>query len=542
MEDQSAVPSRCGEALVAALEARGVDTVFGIPGVHTQEIYRGLSQSGIRHILARNEQGAGLMACGYARASGRPGVCVLITGPGVTNAATALGQAWADSLPVLVVSSDIESGLMGAGLGELHEVTDQAAVTRPLTGLSVTALRVEDVPDMLDQVFHTLAGPRSRPAHLSVPIDILASEVSTRWPPPVAPPALPQADAGELASAARRLLDAERPVICVGGGAAGATVAVRALAERLDAPVLASHAGKGVMPAGHPLDAGSAVHLEGGQGLLANADVVLAIGTELAWTDSFVPRLPINGALIRIDVDRSKFDDRYRAVVALRSDAGVAATALLDAVGDGRANAGDGSARTQAARTIDEGNRTELERRHCKVLDAIRAALPANGILCADSTQLTYTAQRFFEVAEPRRWLYGAGFCTLGGGLPEAIGAKLACPHTPVMAMAGDAGFLFTVQELATAVELGLALPILVWNNDGLAQIRDGMIEGGFTPTGVASRNPDFLGLARAFGCRTARPGSAAELGACISNALVADGPTLIEVHETDGWLGARTR
>jgi len=528
----------CGEALARLLEAYGVDTVFGIPGVHTLELYRGLAQTGIRHVQPRHEQGAGFMADGYARASGRPGVCMLITGPGVTNAATALGQAYADSVPVLLVSSVNARESLGKGWGCLHEVSDQRAVTAPLTGLSAVALEAAALPELLGRAFSLFASARPRPAHISVPIDLLAAPADREWR--VRPvPARPQADPGAIEEAAARLARAERPVICVGGGAVDAAAEVTALAERLGAAVLASNAGKGVVADSHPLCLGASLVREPVRRYLAGADVVLAVGTELAETDSFVERLPIEGALIRIDIDRDTVAGRYPAEVAIVADAAPALRALLAAL-DGQSPTARSDAHRAIAATREAalGDLDPVERRHLRLLGALRKALPENTIVVGDTTQLVYSASFGLPVERPRTWIYGAGYCTLGGGLPGAIGAKLGAPERPVAALAGDGGFMFTVQELMTAVELELPLPVVVWNNDGLGQIRDDMRERNIPAIGVDPKNPDFVALARAFGARGVRPESLEAFGQAIGEALAAPVPTLIEVRQDAAWLG----
>ncbi len=526
----------CGEAIIELLEDYGVDTVFGIPGVHTQEFYRGLSKNRIQHVLTRHEQGAGFMACGYARASGRPGVCVLITGPGVTNAATALGQGYADSLPVLLLSSENATHTLHKGYGELHEISDQSAVTKPLTGYNALAHSVAEVPDHISAAFESFTAGRPRPAHVAVPIDLLEQPVEGRWTVQHSRRST-DVEANQIKAAAALIANSSQPLVCVGGGAVDASAEVRALAERLGAPVLSSHAGKGVIPSGHPLNAGSAMHLAGGHALLSDSDTLIAIGTELAWTDSFVDELPIRGKIIRIDVDSSQFTGRYTTSVGVQADAKSACAKLLAELGEGVNNEADGRERAASAQTQNNADRTDLEKRHQAVLSVVRQMLPSNGILSTDTSQITYTGQADFPVDAPRQWLYGAGFCTLGGALPEAIGAALACPGQPVMAVAGDGGFMFTMPELATAAELKLSLPVLVWNNESLAQIKDGMVARGFKPTGVDSINPDFLAVGAAFGCATARPQSADELGESIRTALSAGRPTLIEVHQDDRWL-----
>ena len=303
----------CGEALVRLLAEYDVDTVFGIPGVHTLDVYRGIANSNVDHIQPRSEQGAGFMADGYARASGRPGVCALITGPGVTNASTPMGQAYADSIAVLVVSSTNATRTLGKGWGCLHEIPSQEAVTKPLTALSATALCPDDVLELVGQAFSIFSSSRPRPVHISVPIDVLAMPATGDWTArTVAHRSAP--DPASIKAAAEALCRSERPLIMVGGGAVetrGGSVAE--LAELVGAGIVPSNAGKGIVPDSHPLNLGTSMVKEATQAFAAECDVVLAPGTELAETDSYIDRLPINGKLIRVDIDASKINDLYPA-------------------------------------------------------------------------------------------------------------------------------------------------------------------------------------------------------------------------------------
>jgi 5-guanidino-2-oxopentanoate decarboxylase len=493
----------CGEALVALLEDYGVDTVFGIPGVHTLELYRGLPGSGIRHVLPRHEQGAGFMADGYARASGKPGVCFLITGPGVTNAATPMGQAYSDSVPMLVISSVNATGDLGKGWGRLHEITDQRAVTAPLTAFSATAYAAAEVPELVARAFAVFASARPRPVHIELPLDVLAAPAEGTWkaesPPPR--PAAPNAD---IWGAAALLGKAERPFIIAGGGALEAGAAITEIAERAAAMVATTSAGKGVVPDSHPLSLGATLTSPAVQARLADADVVLAIGTEMAETDVWNDRLSLSGQLIRIDIDPAKVDDFYPASLGIVADAVAAAEGILHALGG------------------EPG---------------LRRALPADAVVANDMTQIAYTGSNAFPAEKPRVWFHPSGFGTLGYALPAAIGAKIAAPSRPVSVLVGDAGLMFTLPELAVAVELELPIPIVLWNNDALGQIRDDMIEKGIPEIAVRGRNPDFLAVAQGFGCKTARPDSLAAIEEAVRAALKASGPTLIEVHQDAGFL-----
>jgi 5-guanidino-2-oxopentanoate decarboxylase len=526
----------CGEATIDLLEAYGVDTVFGIPGVHTLDLYRGLANTTIRHVAVRHEQGAGFMADGYARVSGRPGVCVLITGPGVTNAATPIGQAFSDSVPMLVISSVNATDDLGRGRGRLHEITDQRAVMAPLTAFSRTVRDASELPQAMADAYRVFDSARPRPVHIELPLDILAEPAAFR-PERVDPSRRRQPDPDAVAAAARLLEGAKRPAILAGGGTVDCGDAGAARAERLGAAVLLTIAAKGVVAAEHPLCAGATLQLAPTQALLGSADVVLAVGTELAETDSWVDRLPINGKLIRIDLDAANLTRDYPAEVAIEADAGATLQAILQAMRPRANGAGIESTEIAALRRRNRESLGPLQRKHARVLDALEEALPDDAILATDMTQIAYTGCHYYRCQHPRSWMHPVGYGTLGYALPAAIGAKLAAPERAAVAIAGDAGFLFTVQELATAVELGLPVAILLWNNDALQQIAEGMSERGIPEVGVRLRNPDFQALAKAFGCRAVRPDSIAALQDAVRAAVTADGPTLIEVREDAPYL-----
>ncbi len=524
-----------GEATIRLLEAYGIDTLVGIPGVHALEFCRGLNGSGIRYVQARNEQGAGFMADGYARTSGRPGVALVISGPGVTNALTAIGQAYADSVPVLLLSADAASHTLGKGWGVLHEVPDLTAMTAPLTAFSATVLEPEDVPQLMARAFSVFASERPRPVHIAIPIDVLAMPAGSEWQA-VELPERPAPTGKKIERACELLRSARQPMICVGGGAALAADAIRELAERLGAAVIGSTNGKGVLGDRHPLSLSAGTVRGEVQQYLKQADVVLAVGTELSEVDSFVETLEINGKIIRVDIDPRKMNDLYPSEVGIIGGARTTCEAIARMLGDVEPRH-DTAAEIAEIRAAIRLNLSAAERRHVKTLDVLRAALPAETVVLGDICQLVYSATFAFDVDRPRLFHYPAGYCTLGPGLPNAIGAKLALPNVPVATFVGDGGFMFTVQELVTAAELQLPIPIVLWNNDGLKQIEDGMIEIGIEPVGVRGANPDFMALARACNCLAVTIDSAASLTRAVEEALAADRPTLILVNEFDAWL-----
>ena len=528
----------CGEATIRLLGKYGVDTLFGIPGVHTLDFYRGLSDGGVQHVQARNEQGAGFMADGYARVSGRPGVALVISGPGVTNALTAIGQAWADSIPVLLLSAETSTETHGRGWGALHEIPDQKAVSEPLTAFSARARRPQDVPEMIARAFSIFASERPRPVHISVPIDVQAMPVTETWYP-VTLPTRPEPNRALVEEAASLLAAAHRPLIMTGGGATGAAVEITMLADRLNAIVVSSTAGKGVVAESHPLSLGGSTVRPEVQEVIGTCDVVLAIGTELAETDSFVDRLPIAERLIRVDLDPRKINDLYPAEVGIVADARPTAELLLEVL-DSHESPIDRDAVESEMEGIRQAivrNLTESERRHSVLLEGLRAGLSDDVIFMGDICQLVYTGAFGMPVEHPKLWHYPAGFCTLGCALPNAIGAKLALHDRDVVCLAGDGGVMFTVQELIVAVELGLPIPVVIWENGGLKQIQDDMKARDIPLVGVTGRNPDFLGLGEALGAWSVRAESLEHAVQTVNGAFRSDGPTVITVQEVDSWL-----
>ncbi|MFK8331697.1 5-guanidino-2-oxopentanoate decarboxylase [Pseudomonas sp. BJa5] len=525
-------PLTGGQALVRLLANYGVDTVFGIPGVHTLELYRGLPGSGIRHVLTRHEQGAGFMADGYARVSGKPGVCFVITGPGVTNAATAIGQAYADSIPMLVISSVNHTASLGKGWGCLHETQDQRAMTAPITAFSAVALSAEDLPELIARAYAVFDSERPRPVHISVPLDVLAAPVKRDWSGEVVRrPGRGVPASSVLEQAAAKLAAAKRPMIIAGGGALQAADVLQQLSTRLAAPLFTSVAGKGLLAPDAPLNAGASLCVEPGWNLIGEADLVLAVGTEMADTDFWRERLPLNGELLRVDIDPRKFNDFYPCALALQGDAQQTVAALLDHLPQINRDPAAAIEAVAALRGALREGHGPLQAIHQAILDRIQAVLPDNAFISTDMTQLAYTGNYAFASRAPRSWLHPTGYGTLGYGLPAGIGGMFATTDRPGLVLVGDGGFLYTAQELATAVEeLDRPLVVLLWNNDALGQIRDDMLGLDIEPIGVLPRNPDFAGLGRAFGCTVAQPHSLDELQRELAAGFARNGVTLVEL------------
>jgi len=534
----------CGELLASLLEDLGVEVVFGIPGVHTVELYRGLPATRIRHVTPRHDQGAGFMADGYARVSGKPGVCFIITGPGMTNIMTAMGQAYADSVPMLVVSSVNRTHELGMGGGRLHELPGQRELVAGVSAFSHTLMRPEELPEVLRRAFAVFNGARPRPVHIEIPIDVItapAGHVSRRLGAPVTRPA---PDPAAIAAAAQLLRSAQTPLLLLGGGTADAGAAATRLAEVLDAPTAVTINAKGVLPAGHPLALGSNQSLPPVRQLAATADVVLAIGTELGETDYdvvFDGGFRIGGKLIRIDIDPLQLQRNHAADIAITGDAGAAMEALLADLGAPRASGRDspGARRAATARAQLEAGWPPAWSGQRRMLQLVQETLPGV-IIAGDSTQPVYSGNHQYEATRPRSWFNSTtGYGTLGYALPAAIGAQLAAPSRPVVALAGDGGIQFTLPELGSAVEAGTPIIVLLWNNHGYGEIKRYMTVRAIKPIGVDIHTPDFLGIARAFGCEAQRAESYAQLRELLRAAAAGQRPTLIEILEHAPFLKA---
>lgn len=461
-----------GMRLIEGLAARGVEVVFGIPGVHTVELYRGLSGSPVRHVTARHEQGCAFMADGYARVSGKPGVALVITGPGLLNALTAMAQAKADSVPVLVISGVNRRDSLGLGLGMLHELPDQAAMVRPLC----PTRQIDDPADVgavLDWAFATMATGRPGPVHIQVPTDVMPLPCAA-LAVPAARNAVVQPEAVALEQAAALLNAARRVVILAGGGAKGAQV--QALAEALDAPVVQTVNARGMLY-GHELSVAASPSLEAARMLIAQADQVLAIGTEFGPTDYDMyvrGGFPDVSGMIRVDICAEQLA-RQKAAVAICADAGATVVALLMRVAR---RSGNGAERAAAARAAARAELIALDLlmpARLEMVETIRTALP-RCVIVGDSTQPIYAANLYYDHDRPGGFFNAAtGFGALGYGPGAAVGAALAAPGVRVVCLIGDGGLQFSPGELRTAVDEGLPITFVVWNNAAYREIADAM-------------------------------------------------------------------
>lgn len=529
---------RVGPWLHSVLKSYGVDTVFGIPGVHTIPMYAGLKESGLRHVTPRHEQGAGFMADGYARVTGKPGVCFIITGPGMTNILTAMGQAYADSIPMLVISSVSKRAHLGQGRGFLHELPNQQAMVSGVSAFSHTLHELADLPTVLDRAFSVFNSARPRPIHIEIPLDLWDHDVPDSASSQVrdTPPQFMPVEE-DLTAAAALLSNSEKPLIVAGGGARSASEDLQVLAEKLAAPVVMTINGRGLLSPDHPLRLSASGSSEAVRHLINESDVVLAVGTELGPTDFDIydtGELPDFAKLIRVDVEAEQLYRNVTPHVPLLGAAKSTLRALSSAIaeiaspqalaeGCGRANVARMSARAELSTDMEQA---------VIFLEKLRAAAPQARII-GDSTQPIYAGNLYYDAAAPTTWFNSSvGFGTLGYALPAATGAALGDPDAPVICLIGDGGLQFTLGELASLRESGANTTVIVWNNNSYGEIKNAMVGAEVSTVGVDLFTPDFLGLAKAFDFECARIAKNDDFEALIKTAVESEKPFFIQVDD----------
>jgi len=535
----SARPMTGGMAIVETLIANKVDRVFGLPGAQLYALFDALAQRSdvIATIGARHEQACGYMAFGYARSTGRPGVYAVVPGPGVLNTTAALATALGCNAPVLCITGEVPSTYLGRGRGHLHELPDQLATLRTLTKWAARIERAAEAPEVLNEAFRQMQSGRPGPVAVEMAWDVMAATgfVEPRSGVSLSPASAPSPL--EVEAAARLVVGAERPMIMTGSGAQHAAAAVRTLAEELDAPVAAFRGGRGVVAEDHPLGISS----YGAYRLWADTDVLIGIGTRLEmpymrWPEmrTIIDRPPAPPHLIRIDIDASEMR-RLIPHAGIVADADDGTRALLAAVRRLRnhVRADDSKAARRRIATAKREARAAIEvvQPQLSYLDVIRAALPRDGFFVGELSQVGFTSYFGYPVYQPRTYVSEGHQGTLGFGFPTALGVKVAHPDKPVVVVTGDGGFMFGVQELATAIQYGIAVVILVFNNKSFGNVlRDQETGFGNRVIGAMLDNPDFVALAKAFGLEAHHVASPQALGALLAEALRSEKPMLIEI------------
>ncbi|MBS0023720.1 thiamine pyrophosphate-binding protein [Microbacterium paraoxydans] len=520
-----------GRAVLETIRGYGVTAVFGIPGTHNLELYRPLADLGIRAVTNRHEQGSGYGADGWAQQTGLPGVVITTSGPGLQNALSAIGTAFCESRPLLVLSPGVPRGAEFADVGTLHETKNATAMVGAIAEWSRRVDTAAEAVEAVHDAFHLFRTGRPRPVHIEIPLDVLESPAevpaAARRPRPM--PDRVSGDPVALAEAARLLSAARTPVIVAGGGATCAVHQVTAIAERLGAPVLTTLNGKGVLDEGHPLSLGSNLRLAAARAVAEDADVLLVIGSKLGEAELWAPRLEARGAVIRIDISPAQRDKNLTATVGLTGDAAAVADALLPLLPDETRTPRDLSAERAAIEAESRDTAPET----VALAELIAAALPHDAIVAGDSSQIVYMALgSVLRQSQPHSLLYTPTYATLGYGLPAAIGAAVAQHERPVVTVIGDGALMFCVNELVTAVEQGLDVTVVCVDNGGYAEIRQNEVDRGMAPIGVDLVQPDWAALATAFGATGRRVERRDDIGDTIRAAIAEGGVQLVHVPQ----------
>lgn len=528
-EAAGAVESMSGaQAIVRSLQANGVDTVFALPGGQLDHLFDAIYKAGddLRLISSRHEQGVAYMAYGYAASTGRVGVYAVVPGPGLLNSTAALCTAWANNAPVMCISGQVPSTSLGKGYGDLHEIDDQLGLIRHLTKWAERIETARDAPRLVNEAFCQLRSGRPRPVEIEMPMDVMGDVADVALLPAAEPVANPVLDLDRVSEAARILAAAKRPMIVVGSGARDACEEVLAVAESLQAPVMAKRNGKGIVASDHWLSA----NLPMGHRLWAQADAVLAVGTRL--------RMPLlmwgkddNLKLVRVDIDEQEIARICRPEVGLHADAREALAALHDSLQSaGNARPSRQSELADLKATVEHEIRDAVAPQMA-YLDVIRDVLPDDGIFVDEVTQVGFASWYGFPVNKPRQHITAGYQGTLGYGFATALGVVAANPDKRVVQISGDGGFMFNVQELASAVQYRLPVTTIIFNDRRFTNVQRQQKEW-FGGRVIASdlHNPDFVKLAESFGAMAQRVTGPAGLKGALEKAFAQDGPAIIEV------------
>jgi acetolactate synthase-1/2/3 large subunit len=519
-----------GQALVQSLLANGIDTIFALPGVQMDGAFDALyeERDRIRVIHPRHEQAAAYMADGYARTTGKVGACMVVPGPGLLNAAAALSTAYACNSPVLCVTGQIQSDLIGVGRGLLHEIPNQLGMIRSVTKHAERAVDPAEIPGLVSRAFGVLREGRVRPVEIEVPPDTLFATAEVALLPPAALPARSAGDPEQVAAAATLLASARRPLIWSGGGVlgSGAEEELRRLAALLQAPVVMTQNGKGALSDRDPL----AQNLLGAMELLPETDVIFAVGTRFVDPATARWRIGPERTVIQMDIDPEEIGRNYPVTVGIMADAKAGLAALANCL-EREMGTRPSRAAELAALKRQVADRARAIGPQADYALAVRAALPDEAIVVSEMTQVGYWANLAFPVYEPHSFITPGYQGTLGYGFPTALGAKVGNPDRPVVSLNGDGGFGFCLNELSTMARHDIPAIAVVFNDGAFGNVKRIQQEQ-FGGRLIASdlRNPDFVALANAFGVTGRRAESPRALHDAIEEAIRANEPILIDV------------
>ena len=527
-----------GQAVVKQLIAEGVEVVFGLPGVQIMHIYNGFFDSPeIKLITARHEQSTAYMADGYARSTGKIGVCLVVPGPGAYNAGAAMATAYAASSPVLMISGQIDSSLIGTGKGALHEVHDQLEFMKPVTKWADRVLRAEDIPEGIHEAVRQLKIGRPRPVEIEIPPDVLAAEVSIDTIEPEQYPGTP-VPADTLRSIAGQLASAKKPLIWAGGGVnlSGAWEELQRVAETLTAPVILTREGKGAMSDSHPLTMMDGVPGSGGAAptLMPEADVIFTVGSRfnIPQDANWAPKP--HQTLIHLDIDEAELQNNVIPTIGVVADAKIGLGQIADAISGANIESSWDKDALSAKKKADQEamrERTPQFSEAYQVWEEVRKNLPEETIVVGGVTGGSQFAGSAFATLRPRTVISSSYMGTLGYGFPTALGVKVGNPNTPVLALVGDGGLMYAIGELATAVHYGINLVTVIFNNHRYGASNDdqrGRFKGNVI--GTELHNPDFVALAQSFGAKGIKVTDLGQFPKAMEEAVASNSPVFIDV------------
>ena len=532
--------STIGSSLLPILEQFGIDIIFGIPGVHTVEIYRGLPKTIIKHITPRHEQGAGFMADGYFRVSGKPGVCLVITGPGLTNILTAIAQARADSIPMLIISSVNPYDKTGKSSGLLHELPNQQKLLKNIAISSITVKKTKDLLPAIKKSFLKMLGERPGPVHLEIPTNVL----NYKYPKlkkrnlSVKKKKIKTSEK-KIHEVANYLTNAKYPVLLLGGGARGCDKYILQIVEKLSSYVITTINARGLL-GDHCMCIPASPTLNTVRNELKKADIILAIGTEFGETDYDMyndGNFPTLKKVIRVDINKNQLSKNIQPHLSLRSDA-IYFCKKLSEILLFRMNYKKLSLQTpERARIIRKLCLKEIEPKlkiPLNLISTISSNFP-NAILVGDSTQPIYAGNLYTNTAKQGKWFNSAtGYGTLGYAPPASIGAKLAKPKKPVICIVGDGGLQFSLSELITASEEQIPVIFLIWNSFGYKEIKDFMVSENVNPIGVDIKPPNLKIQAAAFNLLYYGLINRNNLVKTLKKAIKEKKPSILEIRENE--------
>lgn len=529
-----------GYAILATLKNYGIDTIFGIPGTHNLEFYRHLEELDIKPVTTRHEQGASYGADGWSQVRGLPGVVITTSGPGLLNSLSGAATAYAESRPMIILSPGRPLGQEFKDIGALHETKNPTGAVDSIVDFSRRVSSAEEAVDIIHNAFRSFAHNRPRPIHIEVPLDVLEKEIEIDEVALAARPlGKPQpAPVEDVEEAARMLAASKNPLIVAGGGSLAAAADLLRLAETLEAPVITSVNGKGAIPEKHRLSLGADLRLSEAHRFCREADAMLIIGSKIGEAELWDGDIRPAGPVIRVDIERSQMLTNITPDIELPGNSAAVVPQLLDALA--KQGVAPGSRPVRDLQPIFDALDNEgraLAPELAQLNELIMDVLPEDTIIAGDSSQVTYMGTTtFYRAPKPNSLLYMATYATLGYGLPAAVGAKIAAPERPVVCLLGDGALMFAIQELMTAVEQKLDLPIICVDNGGYGEIRQNERDRGIAPVAVNLVQPDWVKLAEGFGA-TGFSATMDTLAETVTQALGTEGPSLIHLK-----IGERIR